>query len=267
MKEDRQRRFMEREAKMRAMVRKAKEFEIEPVDSRPQAKNTGLAKSTLDKLPPPPMADSTREQDIADDKTTGPRLRPMWALTEQQALKAVDCAEIDEADNLLDFANGLDFDKYINDTEVSALIENVRSRIAELEANRDVQAKLELPTPHQANKSIIDRSRMKLTADNLGAMSDQGTDITSDKCDDCASLARLVLEADAGKVVGGVHSHKSLTAVAERSKYTLSETRGILSEEAVPPPLVMKHTDDAGARLEGKNSVSNLPYMHRNPAV
>ena len=34
-----------------------------------------------------------------------------------------------------------------------------------------------------------------------------------------------------------------------------------------PGPLVVRHTDDNGARLEAKNHVSNLPYMHRNPAV
>ena len=160
------------------------------------------------------MADSTREQDIADDKP-GPRLRPMWAPSSR--LSSRDCAEIDEADNLLILPT-VSIYKHKR-YKVSALIENVRSRIAELEANRDVQAKLELPTPHQANKSMIDRSRMKLTADNLGAMSDQGTDITSDKCDDCASLARLVLEADGGKVVGGVHSHKSLTAVVNANTH------------------------------------------------
>jgi hypothetical protein len=32
-------------------------------------------------------------------------------------------------------------------------------------------------------------------------------------------------------------------------------------------PKVVLHEPNEGARLEGKNTVSNLPYMHRNPAI
>jgi hypothetical protein len=53
----------------------------------------------------------------------------MWALTSAQAEDTAEQLENEEADELLNFALGLDFDKYINDSEVSALIENVRSRL------------------------------------------------------------------------------------------------------------------------------------------
>tara|TARA_B100000482_G_scaffold49088_1_gene32746 strand:+ start:681 stop:1451 length:771 start_codon:yes stop_codon:yes gene_type:complete len=256
MKEDRHKRFMEREARMRAMVRKAKGSVL---DFESQAKDEHGEETSVEKAS---FEDSTRETypTVADGKSPAPPSRPMWALTEQQALSSVDCAEKNEADDLLDFANGLDFDKYISDSEVSALIENVRSRITELEASQ-------LPTPKPA-QSLATRPTMNLTAEHLPCMSEQGDEDTSVVGDECASVARSVLEADdTGKIMGAVHSHKSLTAIAQRSKAALAETLSTVSEEIIAPPLVMKHTDDAGARLEGKNSVSNLPYMHRNPAV
>lgn len=235
MKEDRHKRFMEREARMRAMVRKAKDSVL---DFESQAKDEHGEETSVEKAS---FEDSTRETypTVADGKSPAPPSRPMWALTEQQALSSVDCAEKNEADDLLDFANGLDFDKYISDSEVSALIENVRSRITELEASQ-------LPTPKPA-QSLATRPTMNLTAEHLPCMSEQGDEDTSVVGDECA--------------------YKSLTAIAQRSKAALAETLSTVSEEIIAPPLVMKHTDDAGARLEGKNSVSNLPYMHRNPAV
>jgi hypothetical protein len=32
-------------------------------------------------------------------------------------------------------------------------------------------------------------------------------------------------------------------------------------------PLIVKHEPSDGARLENKKNPSNLPYIHRNPAV
>lgn len=246
---------MEREAKMRAIVRKAKE--PGGLDFSSQSK-TDL---TNDKVP---FMDSKCDLfDTAEEKAVVKR--PMWALTEHQAEEAAKRAENDDADDLLDFANGLDFDKYINDSEVSALIENVRSRITELEANQDAETKSELAALERSINNTLGRSRM-LTAENLHSLADQNKEVGSHD-EDVMSVARSVLESNAGKTMGAIHSHKSLSAVAERSKSVFEGTLGIVSEDAIAPPLVMKHTDDAGARLEGKNCVSNLPYMHRNPAV
>lgn len=246
---------MEREAKMRAIVRKAKE--PEDLDFRSQTKNSLKNESA------PSMDSKCDLFGAADDKAVVKR--PMWALTEHQAEEALERAEKDDADDLLDFANGLNFDKYINDSEVSALIESVRSRITELEADQDADTKSELAALERSINTTLGRSRMRLTAENLRSLTDRDEEVCS-KGEDVVSVARSVLESNA-KTVGAIHSHKSLAAVAERSKSAIKGTLGIISEDAIPPPLVMKHTDDAGARLEGKNCVSNLPYMHRNPAV
>ena len=263
MKEDRHQRFMQREAKMRAIVRKAKQDE--GIDINSQGKFDAPCISMEASAAPDAKGDGGSSTMDMSDRKSPIVPRPMWALTEEQAGKVVDCAEFTEADNLLDFASNLDFDKYINDSEVSALIENVRARITELEATQTTEAKLEL----ESLDHIVDKSKLRLTAESLDAISDRPEANGSNQEDDCVSVARTVLDSDAGKKVGAIHSHKSLTALAQRSKNAAkeSEVDATIDEDVVPQPIVVKHTEDAGARLEGKNCVSNLPYMHRNPAV
>ena len=91
-----------------------------------------------------------------------------------------------------------------------------------------------------------------------------GDDKDFKRDDDAVSVARSVLDSEGGRALGGIHSTKSLAAVAERSKIKHLEPIG---EMAIPTPQVVKHTDDGGSRLEGKFAIANLPYMHRNPAV
>lgn len=254
---------MEREAKMRETVRKAKS---EGPDMNSQAKDESECYATSEKATRAEAKCETVLPKTAEEKVSDKLARPMWALTEEQAEKVVERAEYDEADDLLDFANSLDFDKYISDSEVSALIENVRSRIAELETNQYAAAKNEL-NEHTIERVL--RNSKRLTAENLRCLTGKAecSSIEGEGGDDCVSVVRSLLESDAGKLVGAIHSHKSLAAVTERSKNTLMDVPNCIHEEIVPHPLVIKHTDDAGARLEGKNCVSNLPYMHRNPAV
>lgn len=54
--------------------------------------------------------------------------RPKWALTDQQAEEVEDM----EVDDLLNFANDLDYENYINDFEVRQAIEIMKSRIDEI---------------------------------------------------------------------------------------------------------------------------------------
>ena len=98
-KEERSKKFMAREAKMRALMRAAKA----------QAK-----------------AAAAEADDAAQDKASSagtarggkPTGLPMWALTEGAAEAESEAREDEEADELLDFARGLDYDKYMEDVEV-----------------------------------------------------------------------------------------------------------------------------------------------------
>ncbi|KAJ8598421.1 hypothetical protein CTAYLR_007647 [Chrysophaeum taylorii] len=262
-KAERQRKFMQREARMRAVIRKTKQRALVGEEEDASPAESKEAESKVE----------------AEAKLR----RPMWALTEQQAGEASELLEGDKAEDLLAFAQNLDFDKYITDSEVSALIENVRSRIKELEAaddnDDDATAKSEASIDRKLGSEV--RKAMQLTAANLKSFQQKKDDdeaqpkeaaTAAGEEEDAASVAQSLLDVD--KALGSIHSKKSLAAVAERTKQTAEAARSsnkkllaVDEEPPMPEPVVVKHCDDEGSRLEAKKAISNLPYMHRNPAV
>ncbi|CAN0352389.1 unnamed protein product, partial [Hapterophycus canaliculatus] len=140
---------------------------------------------------------------------------------------------------------------------------------------------------------------MKLTNKNLQAHEGSNSDgdpvaIGNNNLfeeDDNISVARTAL-SEGGRSVRSVHSTRSLAAVAEKARVGIITAGGgggaggagtaparlekglpssLLSagndEEPVNDILVVTHQDDGGLRLGGKNTVSNLPYIRRNPAI
>lgn len=132
---------------------------------------------------------------------------------------------------------------------------------------------------------------MKLTDKNLLAL--EGSSSVSavgnqHEDDDNISIARTAL-SEGGRSVRSIHSTRSLAAVAEKARVGIITARGagggsgtapariekgsssLLSGEGNEMPvndiMVVTHQDDGGLRLGGKNTVSNLPYIRRNPAI
>mmetsp|Transcript_8116 Transcript_8116/g.20164 ORF Transcript_8116/g.20164 Transcript_8116/m.20164 type:complete len:259 (-) Transcript_8116:363-1139(-) len=249
-KETKHKKFMDREAKMREVVRKVRDdrtYGCADLDSQEKYDKNQVNDNVVMEVELSPEASSGAAGDSS---------RPMWALTEDQAKEFAGGIETAEADDLLSFANSLDFDKYINDTEISALVQNVRSRICELEAYQDSVLKRPIDTSLSCKTS----SAMKPISDDLDVLSGEPAECS----DNTMSLVKSVLASEAGKSVGAIHSQKSLIAVTEKSKSTMKENK---QGWAVPLPLVVNHPNDATGTIEGKNSASNLPYMHRNPAI
>ena len=83
---------------------------------------------------------STSAAHDAPSKESGPgakqHARPAWAMTEKAADDQYEDLRLDEENDLLDFAKGLDFEKFMGDVEVQTVMERLRKRIADLE--RDV---------------------------------------------------------------------------------------------------------------------------------
>ncbi|CAM9105737.1 unnamed protein product [Phaeothamnion confervicola] len=116
--------------------------------------------------------------------------------------------------------------------------------------------------------------------DGAGSSGGGGAPDAASVVDDAMSVARSVL-SQGEKSVRSIHSARSLAAVAERAKQKIVEFRlapvaemdaknagdgGGCGEAAVVVKTVT-HKDDGGLRAGRKVAVSNLPYMHRNPAV
>ena len=93
--------------------------------------------------------------------------------------------------------------------------------------------------------------------------------------DDVGELADLVL--DEHSELGAVQSKASVTSMLHKAKEKIADiqaqTRGVqeggVDGESVvtgEPPIVVHEPSD-GERIGGKNAVSNLPYIRRNPAA
>lgn len=132
---------------------------------------------------------------------------------------------------------------------------------------------------------------MKLTDKNLLALEEgSGVSVAGNQHedDDNISIARTAM-SEGGRSVRSIHSTRSLAAVAEKARVGIITARGagggsgtapariekgsspLLSGGGIETPvndiMVVTHQDDGGLRLGGKNTVSNLPYIRRNPAI
>ena len=81
------------------------------------------------------------------------------------------------------------------------------------------------------------------------------------------------MEQDEG--ISKVHSKTSVTTLLQKAKDKIASiTEGHAINKMAPhevtvtgePPIVI-HEPSEGQRINGKQTVSNLPYQHRNPAV
>ena len=76
--------------------------------------------------------------------------RPAWALTEKAADDVTEAKELDDPEGLLEFAQGLDFDKYIGDLEVQSMMARLKQRIADMEREMLQDDKREIDAEERA---------------------------------------------------------------------------------------------------------------------
>merc|ERR1719378_1466416 len=77
-----------------------------------------------------PMRDTKKHQRLlkenAKKKTEKQKSKPLWAMTQQEK----ESFEEEEADSLINFAEGLDYDKYVGDMEFKEALEALKDRPA-----------------------------------------------------------------------------------------------------------------------------------------
>lgn len=77
-------------------------------------------------VPIPPLNLPMVAEKKGDKPTVSKAHKPAWAMTETAAENAIESREQEDEDDLLEFAKGLDFDRYLDDMEVSAMMERVK---------------------------------------------------------------------------------------------------------------------------------------------
>ncbi|OQR98235.1 hypothetical protein THRCLA_06770 [Thraustotheca clavata] len=203
------------------------------------------------------MRNKVRQRMPQDDDDKAIRGRPAWALTKDKADCKRDQEEDEDVDHLLEFANNLDIDAFMDDVELKAQVAHVDEQMAQLQKLVNQE---EADEKKQEVKELLQNEsleRQVLNAANLSRLDTKGNDSDDD---DAKSVASTVLSEC--KSIRSVHSSRSVLALTRRAEQKLTTHL-----ESIPEPNVVTHDEEGGMRLQNKHLTSNLPYMHRNPAV
>lgn len=197
--------------------------------------------------------------------------RPMWALTKETAEEKLESLEDAEADDLIAFANNLDIDQFLDDVELKARVAQIEQQLAQVQSiveYEEAQEKREQQQADDASDSA--KPPAALTGSNLAqlerAMSKQfgrshcDSGDGGDDDDDARSVASSVLSEC--KSIRSVHSIRSVAALTRRAEAKLGQPEGTITA-----PRVVTIDEEQGARMQIKHNPSNLPYIHRNPAI
>ena len=201
----------------------------------------------------------------------------MWAMTEEEADELEDA----EAAALVDFAKDLDYDSYIDDLEVRQALQVIRERIdtqkaLEMQAATVEAAEEELAAAggdwraqflsewnNDAASTASKRAPIPRAAMAEGGDTKPDWDASTNAGDKERSLVSGTARAMAEQMLmenpdmKAKHSVKSLASMVDKAGATAEELPPLRVVTIVENPKVASKEIDA----------SNLPYLHRNPAI
>jgi len=158
--------------------------------------------------------------------------RPVWALTEKDADMAADRKEQQEEEELLKFAEGLDFDKYVNEVEVQTTMDRLHRRIAELE--REVAAEEHKEADNEARQAK--KELLSLLAKTESSIATAGSSAGSGELTEeerrALAAARQLLQDDDD--MQAVHSAKSVSALLKTAKEKIQAVNNSVRPPASP---------------------------------
>lgn len=115
---------------------------------------------------------------------------PMWAMTEDIAEDEMERQEEDEVDALVDFAQDLDIDEFLNNVEMKTMMDQMNQKMNEIESEVVGEETAALREQREYERSI--RKLTPLNAENLARLSD---DRYSQVDDDSKSVALVRLKS------------------------------------------------------------------------
>ena len=136
-------------------------------------------------------------------------------------------------------------------------MERLRARIAALETEVNTEDQKEIEAEQRFNKKMMEALEDKMTSINVSDV---------DKLDPDINAAKEVLKTD--EEMQSVHSTKSVAAMlkAAREKNAKGDASDgkALDIKITNEPMIVIHDPADGKVI---NPASNLPYIHRNPAI
>lgn len=191
--------------------------------------------------------------------------RPVWAMSEEEAEAKMEQQMLAEEDDLLEFTKGLDFEKYIGDLEVQTMMDKLRKRIGDLEH--------EVALEEYRSSEGAERAQKREKLKSLGVSDATISAYEQSRNDPSIEAAKKLMEQEDAQGLQDIHSAKSVAMMLNAAKAKIEEiSAGRAPQQGKDPviinePKIVVHDPEEGTRLNGKNEISNLPYMHRNPAV
>jgi len=226
--------------------------------------------------------------------------KPLWAMTEMEK----EAFEEDEAEDLIAFAEGLDYEKMLGDMDFKQKMGALRDRSNKLQSEQDA-FKDALVADFNALADEEERSTsaggsprsLKEGIDGHGLLGDLQSEYSqcssrrykekeakgldwdaSTQCDDhmqvdheVRSQVDMVLEANTA--MRGIHSKGSVQRIIEKAKERnaapppASNIYELMQREAAAPVPVITNSSDTQNKLHKKVDPSMLPYLYRSPAV
>lgn len=281
-KEESQAKFQQHEAQMREVSRTI--LKNKDADAKQSKQTVGDKGGVIDELQPSdsksdakadakvasgPETSAAVNVPTAADAKSGKSVKPAWALSEKAAEDQKEEMELSEESDLLEFAKSLDFDKVIGDIEVQTMMEKLRKRITDLEKEVAVEEQRDADVEARA----VLRAKLELMgkAEASLQLEADGAPISAESA--AMNEARALLQDE--EDMQHLHSTKSVAAMLQQAKDKIETVSRAVNPPPTPThatkiknePIIVTHEVNEGARLGDKNDISNLPYMHRNPAV
>ncbi|KAF4658208.1 U3 snoRNP protein [Perkinsus chesapeaki] len=167
------------------------------------------------------MEEAIRGKKRKCGKRQGSKTRPMWSLTEEQALEA---AQVDE-EELLAFAESVDFDQYINDLEFRTALAVMKDRAGRLSREEE-----------KFRKALQEAYEKELASEGA----EEGNS-EEEECDDgIGSISGIGFEDSASQQKGpddassSVSSMSVTSSVAMRARATAEDGRPMWDAKPLP---------------------------------
>lgn len=289
-KEETKKKFMEQTAKQRQKIKTLKTDKDQTVQPSPTkeeyAEEAKVAKLTKDNL----AKNDEHYSQIQKTKPNKKNKKPAWAKTENQLEKEQE----EEIDDLIEFAYDLDYEKYMEDLEVRQAIALIKERVHEIKKDDEWRTKIaeewnqaegnSNEVVRQKNQdddtrsavsirtSVTGRSNMSKKSEfrdqiqreerekenwDRSTQPDRQKKTVEEKL--ASKLADQILESNPN--LKGVHSKVSMKRMLEKEA-----ARQLISNDGggYEGPQVTTVKDH---EMRRDIQASNLPYLHKNPAI
>jgi hypothetical protein len=286
----------ERKQKMKVSFEKHREAVREMIQAREMEQQQTLDGASKPKAP------EVAPKERSVPKKAAKSVKPLWAMTEEEK----DKFEEDEGDDLIDFAENLDYEQLLGDLEFRQGLAALKDRHGKLRkeqdsfkdalvrdfnekaAAEDEERSTSVGSPRGLEDGIegasalgdlkseysVGSSRRSRGAGRAGAEHggppewDASTNCGEDRPEINPKVKDAVdMVMESAPQLKQIHSKESVQKIIEASKAKQADLITLMNtQEAVPAPVIVA-SEDTQLRLHKPVDASLLPYLYRSPAV